>query len=210
MREIRNLGILGGTFNPIHYGHLVAAEYAREACHLDQVVFIPSARPPHKDLDEVLDCQHRYEMVEAAVRDNPDFAVSAMEIERQGMSYTVETIDACLQQFPGINIFFILGVDALLLMNTWKDVDRLAQICSFIVVTRPGYKLNREDECFRGIPALMWEKMLFITVPGLSISSSNLRERVAQGKTIKYLLPAAVEQYIWVNNLYRDEEASHV
>ncbi|MFA7078221.1 MAG: nicotinic acid mononucleotide adenylyltransferase, partial [Syntrophomonas sp.] len=116
----------------------------------------------------------------------------------------------CLQQFPGINIFFILGVDALLLMNTWKDVDRLAQICSFIVVTRPGYKLNREDECFRGIPALMWEKMLFITVPGLSISSSNLRERVAQGKTIKYLLPAAVEQYIWVNNLYRDEEASHV
>src|ERR1035437_8036211 len=159
MHEIKKLGILGGTFDPIHYGHLVAAECARGACHLDQVLFIPSARPPHKALDEVLNCQSRYEMVQIAVQDNPAFEVSAIELERQGLSYTVETIAAYLQKFPGMEIFFILGVDVLLLMNTWKDVDRLAGLCNFIVVTRPGYQLSREEERFQGIPAVLWEKI---------------------------------------------------
>jgi nicotinate-nucleotide adenylyltransferase len=209
MREIKLLGILGGTFDPIHYGHIVAAECARDAFHLDRVIFIPSARPPHKDPDEVLDSQRRYEMVQIAARDNPNFEVSALELERKGLSYTVETMDAYLQKYPGVEIFFILGVDALLLINTWKEVERLVKLCNFIVVTRPGYQLNQEEEAYQSIPASLWEKISILPIPGLFISSSEIRRRVAQGKTIKYLLPTAVEKYVLENNLYRDEEGFH-
>lgn len=209
MQQLKSLGILGGTFNPIHYGHIVAAECVRDACQLDQVLFVPAARPPHKDLDEVLDSQHRYQMVKMAVQEAPKFAVSSIELDRKGLSYTVETIAAYQDKYPGVEISFILGVDALQLINTWKDVKRLVKICNFIVVTRPGYQLNQEDECFRGITAALWEKVIVVPIPGLFISSSEIRQRVAEGKTIKYLVPAVVEKYIADNNLYQDEEGSH-
>ncbi len=206
MQQLKSLGILGGTFNPIHYGHIVAAECARDACHLDRVVFVPAARPPHKSLDEVLDSQHRFEMVQMAVQDNPNFAVSALELKRQGLSYTVETIASYQEEFPGAKIYFIIGVDALLLINTWKDVERLATLCSFIVVTRPGYQLSHEEEHFCEIPESVWKKILVVAIPGLYISSSDIRQRVAKGQTIKYLLPPAIEEYILKNDLYREEE----
>lgn len=209
MQTIKSLGILGGTFDPIHFGHLVAAEFVRDACRLERIIFIPAARPPHKDLDHVLDSRHRYNMVESAIEDNPDFAVSAMELERQGLSYTVETITSCRQLYPAAKIYFILGIDALLLINTWKDVPRLVKLCSFIVVTRPGYHLDRDQECFQGLPPALWENMTLIPIPGLSISSSEIRRRVAEGKTIKYLVPAPVEEYIHANNLYHDKEEAY-
>ncbi|PKM75823.1 MAG: nicotinic acid mononucleotide adenylyltransferase [Firmicutes bacterium HGW-Firmicutes-15] len=209
MQRLKSLGILGGTFDPIHYGHIVAAECARDACHLDRVLFVPAARPPHKDLNEVLDSQHRFEMVKMAVQDNPDFAASALELKREGLSYTVETIASYQQEFPGAKIFFIIGVDALLLINTWKDVERLATLCNFIVVTRPGYHLRHEEEPFREIPAAIWEKILLVPIPGLYISSSDIRQRVAKGQTIKYLLPPAIEEYILKNDLYTEEEAAN-
>jgi len=207
MQQLKALGILGGTFNPIHYGHIVAAECARDAYNLDRVLFVPAARPPHKDSVEVLDSNHRFQMVKMAVQDNPDFAVSALELERLGFSYTVETIASYQQEFPGAKIFFIIGVDALLLISTWKDVERLATMCSFIVVTRPGYQLSKEKEHFSQIPSAVWEKILLVPIPGLFISSSDIRQRVAKGQTIKYLLPPAVEEYIRKNDLYREEEA---
>lgn len=209
MHEIKSLGILGGTFDPIHYGHIVAAECARDAFHLDRVIFVPAARPPHKDLVEVLDSRRRYEMVEIAARDNPNFEVSALELERKGLSYTVETMAIYLQKYPGAKIFFIMGVDALMLINTWKDIDRLVQLCNFIVVTRPGYQLNREEERFQGLPELLWQKVSILPIPGLFISSSDIRKRVSQGSTIKYLLPLAVEKYILENRIYKDEEGCH-
>ncbi|MDD3364567.1 MAG: nicotinate-nucleotide adenylyltransferase [Syntrophomonas sp.] len=209
MQQLKSLGILGGTFDPIHYGHIVAAECARDAFHLDRVIFIPSARPPHKALDEVLDSQHRFEMVKMAVQDNPDFAVSALEMQRKGLSYTVETIASYQQEFPGAKIYFIIGVDALLLINTWKDVERLATLCNFIVVTRPGYQLSHEQEHFREIPGAVWEKILLVPIPGLYISSSDIRQRVSKGQTIKYLLPPAIEEYILKNDLYREEESAN-
>lgn len=202
---LKKLGIIGGTFNPIHYGHLVAAEFAREAFALNHIVFVPSARPPHKDLGEILDSQHRLKMVEIAVRDNAYFSVSELEIERRGLSYSVETVADFHRMYPGTEIFFILGIDAFMFMNTWKDTDRLAEMCSMIVVTRPGYHMNPEDERFAGIPALMWEKIEVIPIPGFEISSSAIRERVEQGKTIKYLLPPGVEQYIYDHNLYKGD-----
>lgn len=206
VHTIQSLGILGGTFDPIHFGHLVAAEFVRDACRLDRVIFMPSARPPHKDLDQVLDSHHRYNMVELAVGDNDDFMISAMELERQGLSYTVETITNLRQIYPEAQIYFILGIDALLLINTWKDVDRLVKLCRFIVVTRPGYLLNRDQECFKGLPAALWENMTVLSIPGLSISSSEIRQRVSEGKTIRYLVPALVEKYIRENNLYQGGE----
>jgi nicotinate (nicotinamide) nucleotide adenylyltransferase len=204
LRTITSLGILGGTFDPVHYGHLVAAECARDAFHLDRVLFMPAARPPHKNLSGVLDSHHRYAMVDLAIRDNDDFEISAMELERQGISYTVETVAACHRIYPGAEIYFILGTDALLLISTWKDLERLLQLCHFVLVTRPGYQLDRKDGRFRGVPALLWEKTLVLPIPGLFTSSSEIRRRVVEGRTIKYLVPAAVEQYISKNDLYRD------
>lgn len=205
MAKIKKLGIMGGTFDPLHYGHLLAGEWAREACQLDKVVFVPAARPPHKNLDTVLDSQHRYAMVKLGIRGNPYFDASAVELERQGLSYTVETVSVYLERYPGVEIFFILGMDALLLTSTWKDVDRLAGLCQFVVATRPGYTIDREAEAFQGIPAALWDNIVVITIPGMNISSSGIRARVAEGKTIKYLLPLPVEKYIYEHHLYRSE-----
>ncbi len=202
---IKNLGIIGGTFNPIHYGHLIAAEFTREAFALDRIIFVPSARPPHKAPEEILESRHRLVMAEIAVRDNPFFSVSTLEIDRQGLSYSVETVDSIRGLHPGANLFFILGIDAFMLMNTWKDTERLAELCSMIVVTRPGYELNPADVCCAGVPLLMWQKMEVIAIPGFEISSSAIRERVAQGRTIRYLLPSGVEDYISTNQLYRGD-----
>jgi len=209
MQQLKTLGILGGTFDPIHYGHIAAAECARDAFQLDRIILVPSARPPHKDMDGVLDSHHRYEMVQLAAQDNAHFEVSSLELERQGLSYTVETVASCLQIYPGAEIFFILGVDALLLINTWKDLDRLVNLCKFIIVTRPGYYLNQNEDRFREGPASLWEKALNLPIPALFISSSDIRTRVAEGKTIKYLLPPAVEKYIRENNLYRNGDENH-
>ncbi len=203
---IKKLGIIGGTFNPIHYGHLIAAEFAREAFDLDRIIFVPSFRPPHKDMGDILESHHRLAMVELAVKDNPVFQASSLEVDRQGLSYSVETAAAIQQMYPLTSLFFILGIDAFMLMNTWKDPERLAELCSMIVVTRPGYEMNPEDECFSGIPLLMWQKLKVIAIPGFEISSSAIRERAARGKTIKYLLPPEVEGYIYTNRLYRGSD----
>ena len=210
MQTIKSLGILGGTFDPIHYGHMVAAECVRDAFHLDRILFVPAARPPHKDPEGVLDSRHRFNMVELAAQDNPNFEVSSMELDRQGLSYTVETVASCRQLYPAAEIYFILGIDALLWINTWKELERLSKLCHFILVTRPGYELNRNDQRFREIPDYLWEKTLILPIPGLYISSSEIRQRVTEGKTIKYLVPEMVEKYIVEYNLYQDEEENHV
>ncbi len=199
-----NLGILGGTFDPIHNGHLLAAEWAREVFRLQDIIFIPSARPPHKDLEVVLDSQHRYQMVELAVGDNTSFSVSAIELERAGLSYTVDTIAHYLQVYPDMDIYFIIGVDALQLIYTWKDLDQLLKLCKFIVVTRPGYELDKNDPCFHAVPTALWDNLELLPIPGLEISSSEIRRRVAEGKSIRYLVPPAIEKYIRDNNLYRE------
>ncbi|MDD4803289.1 MAG: nicotinate-nucleotide adenylyltransferase [Syntrophomonas sp.] len=209
MQQFNNIGILGGTFDPIHYGHIVAAECVRDALQLDRIIFIPAARPPHKTPGEILDSQHRLEMVKLAVKDNPYFVVSELEINRSGLSYTVDTIAVFQQKCPQTKIFFIIGVDALLLINTWKDYERLASMCSFAVVTRPGYQLNRDSEAFRDIPPEVLNKIHLLQVPGLYISSSHIRQRVGRGQTIKYLLPPAIEDYIREHDLYQEEEYSY-
>lgn len=199
----KSLGILGGTFDPVHYGHLLAGEWAREVYCLDELVIMPAARPPHKDLAGVLDSQHRHRMVELAVSDNPGFSVSTLELERAGFSYTVDTVGYYLQEYPGIELYFIIGVDALQLIYTWKDVERLVELCQFIVVTRPGYELDRNDPALASLPDALWDRLTLLSIPGLEISSSDIRKRVLNGCSIRYLLPAAVEEYIRDNHLYK-------
>lgn len=201
----KSLGIIGGTFDPIHYGHLLAAEWAGEVFELDKIIFIPAARPPHKDPASVINGDHRYRMVELAIKDNPAFTASPLELERRGYSYTVDTIRHYLEADPQLDIRFILGVDALQLIYTWKEVGQLIKLCRFIVVTRPGYQLDRCDPVFATVPAELWDRIELLSIPGLEISSSEIRKRVAAGQSVRYLLPPGVADYIKKNDLYRNE-----
>jgi len=198
----KSLGIMGGTFDPIHYGHLIAAECARIEFALDRVIFIPACIPPHKDAGEILDENLRYHMVEMAVSSNQYFKVSDLEFRRGGISYTIDTIDYHLKAYPGVNLFFIMGVDSLFIMDTWKDIDRLGGMCSFIVVTRPGYNIDDEKNVRDKLPKSFWNNAHFLQIPGLDISSSDIRQRVKLGQSIKYMLPADVENYIQEKNIY--------
>jgi nicotinate-nucleotide adenylyltransferase len=206
MEVIKSLGIMGGTFDPIHYGHLTAAECARFEFNLDKVLFIPSARPPHKELDLVSDCNDRYTMVRSAIADNPGFEISSLEIQRKGLSYTVDTIDYYLHKYPVTKIYFILGLDALLLINTWKEVERLVELCQFVAVTRPGYQIDPNDRYLKVLPEALRINLHLMEMPGNTISSSDIRQRVLTGKPIRYLVPSVVEEYIYCRGLYMNKE----
>lgn len=203
---VKNLGIIGGTFNPIHYGHLMAAEFARMEYHLDTVIFMPAYIPAHKEGEDILEAKYRYSLVKMAIGDNPAFQVSDLEMKRKGISYTIDTIDHFLKIYPDWNISFIMGMDSLLQMNTWKDIHRLAGLCHFIVVTRPGYEIDMEPELRAKLPDILWEHVSYLEIPGMDISSTEIRTRIRAGKTIKYLLPAAVEGFIHEHRLYREGE----
>jgi nicotinate-nucleotide adenylyltransferase len=197
----QRVGIMGGTFDPMHYGHLVTAEAAREQYGLEEIVFVPSGRPPHKTAGTVSDFWHRYQMAVLATAANPYFEVSRMEYERGGCSYTVDTIRAFRQLYgAGAELFFVTGADAVLEIIEWKQPEELLAMCRFIASTRPGYDL-------RQLNALLGEyfsgSISILEIPAPDISSSDIRRRVGMGVSIKYLVPEAVEAYIIKNGLYR-------
>jgi len=198
---------MGGTFDPVHYGHLIAAENSRSEFGLDRVVFIPAARPPHKAGESVLDSSHRLHMVKLAIANNPAFEISTLEQERQGPSYTIDTVEYFRSRFPGIQIYFIMGMDSLLMFDTWRDYERLAGQCRFIVVTRPGYVMEADNPALAHLPSILWENLSVLEIPGMDISSSDIRRRVRLGLPIKYMVPAAVEEYIQEHRLYGEEES---
>ncbi len=197
------IGIMGGTFDPIHYGHLVTAEAARVEFGLDKVVFVPSGLPPHKKSRNLAGKGHRYKMTLLATKSNKYFSVSSEEIDRQGYSYTIDTIKSFDEKYRRkAKFFFITGADAISEILTWKDVDSLFKICEFVAATRPGFNQN---DLFSDIEYLREKynsKIHFIEVPSLAISSSDIRKRVENGLSIKYLLPESVEEYIYENRLY--------
>lgn len=197
----RKKGIMGGTFDPIHYGHLVTAEEVRDYFDLEEVVFVPSARPPHKIGQEISDPEHRYLMAVLATVTNPYFRVSRVEIERPGPSYSIDTV----RYFRSVwgedtEIFFITGADAFAQISHWNNPTELLSICTFVAASRPGYRLCLESS--------LQGRIKVIEVSALAISSSEIRRRVKRGESIKYLLPEAVENYIYKNGLYRTEELS--
>lgn len=202
-RDIKRLAIMGGTFDPIHYGHLVAAEGARYEFNLDRVIFVPAARPPHKTDKEMTDPVHRLAMVERAVDSNDRFESSALEIEREGLSYTINTVQTVRKIHPTASIYFVTGADAVLEILTWKNVEELLNICKFIAATRPGYDLENLEHTLSSLPREYLNNIYTMEVPALAISSTDIRARVAEGRPIKYLLPELVERYIFDNSLYR-------
>jgi nicotinate-nucleotide adenylyltransferase len=214
------LGILGGTFNPIHYGHLAAAEEISNRLGFERVLFVPSFIPPHKQEEDVPSVIHRMEMVRLAIAGNPLFEPSDIEIRRGGMSYTIDTIETLRQTEREAELYFITGLDSFLDIQTWDRWERLMTLCSFVVLSRPGYRfqeLSRIDfmKCAeeefvaldQGSRAQTvvhsGEYAVFLEmIPLYDISSTDIRKRIKEGRSIKYLLPDAVETYIIKNKLY--------
>ena len=198
------VGIMGGTFDPIHNGHLATAESVKDALALDTVLFIPSARPPHKRGKKIADAEHRLAMTILATCSHPDFHVSTVEILRTGPSYAVDTIDTLKQTFPSeTQFFFILGADAALELSTWHNAQELVDKCRFVIATRQGteFDMRLVERVFR---AESREHLIRVETPALEISSTDIREKIRRGNSIRYLVPEPVEQYIRKECLYLD------
>lgn len=196
------IGVMGGTFDPIHLGHLATAEAVREIFTLDEILFIPAARPPHKLSKNVTDERHRLAMTILATRSNKFFKVSDMEIKRQGLSYTLDTMNELRKIFGDTaELFFIIGADSLADLSKWHEAEKLVEKCHFIATTRQGVDIDFSAvKNFFGSAAL--EHIHRVTTPGLEISSTDIREKVRLGRSIKYLIPEAVEEYILREGLY--------
>jgi len=198
---VTSVAVMGGTFDPIHHGHLFAAEEVGAHFGLSQVIFMPCRRPPHKPAGAVSPAEHRYRMAALAVASNPRFAVSRLELERAGPSYTIETLrELRRQRGAALEIFFITGADAVLEIMTWREPDAVLDECRLVAVHRPGYDL---DKLARVLGPERAAKVEPLAVKTLDISSTELRQRVAQGQSIRYLTPEAVSDYIQENGLYR-------
>lgn len=195
---------MGGTFDPVHFGHLVSAEEALVQFNLDRVVFMPTGRPVRKTHRHVSSAEDRYLMTVIATASNPDFEVSRMEIDRPGDTYTVDTMTTLRAQYgAGAELFFISGADAVREILTWKDAERFVGLCTFIAATRPGYDASLSA----GGAAELPPSVEYMEVPALAISSSDIRERVRTRRPTRYLLPEAVAAYIGKNGLYGEPGA---
>jgi nicotinate-nucleotide adenylyltransferase len=192
MAKIR-LGVMGGTFDPIHNGHLVAASEVAAALKLDQVVFVPTGEPEKKP--EVTGGEHRYLMTVIATAANPRFLVSRVDIDRDKPTYTVDTLTDLKNSYPDAELFFITGSDAIAQILAWKEVQRLWDLAHFVAVSRPGHALQ--------IPDVPEGAVTVVEVPALSISSTDCRNRVSNGEPIWYLVPDGVVQYIGKHGLYK-------
>ena len=185
---------MGGTFDPIHHGHLVAASEVQSHFDLDEVIFVPTGQPWQKAERVVSEAEHRYLMTVVATASNPRFQVSRVDVDRAGPTYTIDTLRDLRRQHPHDELFFITGADALAQILSWKDVDELWDLAHFIGVTRPGYELSES-----GLPQ---DGVSLQEVPAMAISSTDCRDRVADGEPVWYLVPDGVVQYINKHHLY--------
>jgi nicotinate-nucleotide adenylyltransferase len=204
MTRRRRIGLMGGTFDPIHHGHLVAAEEARWQFQLDQVLFVPTGQPWQKPVG-VSPAEDRYQMTVIATASNPAFSVSRIEIDQPGPTYTVDTLRRLRSELGDqTRLYFITGADAVLHILTWKDREEVLALAEFIAATRPGYDLAKLAERLPG-PR---ERLHLMEIPMLAISSTEIRARVARGAPIQYLVPDGVVRYLAERGLYRPEPAS--
>jgi nicotinate-nucleotide adenylyltransferase len=220
------LGLLGGSFNPIHRCHLSIAQSARRLLHLDQVLFIPTGDPPHKQPGTLASAYHRFHMVQLAIQDQPAFALTDIEIRRSGKSYSIDTVCALQQEYGADTaLFFIIGLDAFLDLPSWKDAERLLTLCHFVIISRPSTtflavasmpffpevpkgelvaldagRLERAD-----VPLKNGRTLTFLRLPPCESSASDIRARVSDGRPLANLLPPLVESYILREGLYRED-----
>jgi len=187
------IGILGGTFNPAHIGHLILAEEAIWQLRLDKVIFVPSFLPPHKDDEELIDAEHRFQMVSRAIEGNSRFEVSRIEIDSKEKSYSVETLKKFKAQYePTTEFFFITGSDSLKELFSWKDIDEIFKLSKFVVATRPGFPVKK-----------MPKETQLVVITEIEVSSSGIRKRLKEHKSIRYIVPDPVREYINENKIYR-------
>ena len=201
---MKKYGIFGGSFDPIHYGHLMICEYIKEEMGLDKVFFIPTGNPPHKDLG--VSAEDRYEMVRLAISPNPDFEISDIETTRVNLSYTVDTIRELKKIYKEEKLYFLIGLDSLFQLKTWKKIGDLSQEIEFVVALRPGYidkeEINNEIDFLR---ENFGTKINLIKTPLYEISSTDLRDRIHEGKSLRYLIPKKVLDYIEESGFYKGD-----
>jgi nicotinate-nucleotide adenylyltransferase len=203
------LGIFGGSFDPIHYGHLLLAETCREQCELDRVLLVPAAVPPHKQARLLSSARDRIEMARLAIGGHEQLAVSTIEIDRGGVSYTVETLAELAEQHPDSSLFFLMGADSLRDLPSWREPERICELAVPVVVRRAG----SPEPDFSVIRHLVTAERLDeirdhqVEAPIIELSSTELRQRIAASRSIRYRTPRAVEKFIETHNLYRSEEA---
>jgi nicotinate-nucleotide adenylyltransferase len=196
------LGLFGGTFDPIHIGHLILAEQCREACGLDRVWFVVAGAPPHKQGDRT-PLAHRLEMVRLAIAGHQAFEVSDLEARRPGPHYSVDTLKAVHRDRPGDELFFLIGADSLVDLPTWRDPAGIARLATIVVVNRPG--MEEVDPAALADLGPGSKPLQSVTIPPIGIASKDLRRRLAEGKSIRYMVPRGVEAYIEAQGLYRDK-----
>jgi len=204
------IGLFGGTFNPVHFGHLRVAEEVREAFLLDKIIFIPAGVPPLKKYD-IVEANHRLKMTELAIKDNPFFEVCDIEVKHKKPSYTVNTLTNLKKLYQGHTLFFIMGIDAFLELKSWHRYEELLRMVDFIVMSRPGFnnlqrsefiEQKESENCFKIKNSD--KKAFFISVSPFWISSTILRQMLQKGKSVRYLVPEEVRKYIEENKLYRE------
>ena len=201
----KKVGILGGTFNPIHTGHLIMAEEACNRHNLSKVIFIPAYIPPHKYVEDLANANQRYQMVKHAIKENSKFEVSDLEIKREGRSFTIDTVQEVLHYYGKSSIIFlIMGADSLNELELWKDIKKLSQLCHFVIVNRPGYKTEPSARLVEiiGKDKVADMERLRLTIEPIGTSSTGIRKRINDGVEIKELVPECVEAYIREHGLY--------
>ncbi|MDK8306119.1 nicotinate-nucleotide adenylyltransferase [Corynebacterium imitans] len=192
------IGIMGGTFDPIHHGHLVAASEVADRFDLDEVLFVPTGNPWQKADREITAAEDRYLMSVVATASNPRFSVSRVDIDRGGPTYTLDTLRDLREQFPDAKLFFITGADALSSIMSWRHWEEMFELAEFVGVTRPGYELTEEM-----FPEEIQRRVHLIEIPAMAISSTDCRKRAQEGRPVWYLVPDGVVQYIAKNRLYQ-------
>ena len=198
------LGIFGGTFDPVHYGHLLLAETCRQQLQLDEIHFVPAASPPHKTNHRITDGHIRADMLSLAVSGYPEFIVDRRELQRQGLSYTVDTLAEFRSEFPEADLYFLVGADSLRDLLTWREPERIADLATIVACSRPGIASLTNSQVNDWVGQSIASRVVSLEMPGTDISASEMRERVRTGKGLRFLTPRAVDAFVLHHGLYRN------
>ena len=196
------LGLYGGTFDPVHYGHLVLADCCREQCELDEIWFVPAGDPPHKEKSGISPGEFRAEMLEFAVAGYPEFSVDRMELKRSGKSYTVDTLQALVDEDSSRELFFLMGADSLTDLPTWREPARIAELATIVAVNRGRDALPARNRLAESLSDAVVERIVFVSMPAVDYSSSEIRRAIEEQRSIRFRTPRAVEAYIRQKGLY--------